>query len=341
LRKEVTSMERRYLFVSYAREDAKAVIPLVDAVREEYRLRGLDVEIWMDVESLRPGQSWEAEITRALQDSIGFLVFVSPAAMKSTWVSREILAAADRPDRLIVPVILRHVPNLPDALAMRQWLDLSRTQRKPELVKAAHQIADATENYLRRGPISPPVSSTEAPETASTIARELRSPPAISGIGERPDSIFVVHGHDKDALGEIETFLTTVGVTPVVLTRIGGAAQSLLQKFFASAADARFAIVILSADDLGASRIQYESEGVADRALQFRARQNVVLELGFFYGLLGWENVFVVVRAPNRVFPNFERPSDLDGAVFDTMDPAGVWRESLRSKLREAGFRLT
>jgi predicted nucleotide-binding protein len=91
---------------------------------------------------------------------------------------------------------------------------------------------------------------------------------------------------------------------------------------------------------LGVSRIQYEADGVGERALQFRARQNVVLELGFFYGLLGWENVFVLCRPPDKVFPNFERPSDIDGAVFDLMDGSGRWRDSLAQKLELSGFQL-
>jgi predicted nucleotide-binding protein len=115
----------------------------------------------------------------------------------------------------------------------------------------------------------------------------------------------------------------------------------LLQKFLKFAADAKFAIVILSADDRGASRLQYDAQGVGNLALQFRARQNVILELGFFYGLLGWENVFVLYRPPDQVYPNFERPSDIDGAVFDSMDSKGAWRESLAQKLVEAGFSLT
>ena len=146
---------------------------------------------------------------------------------------------------------------------------------------------------------------------------------------------------DAQNFSDFWTYLAGLGIKTFILSRVGGPAQSLLQKFLKSAADARFAIVILSADDLGVSRIQYEAEGVEDRALQFRASQNVVLELGFFYGLLGWENVFVLFKGPDRVYPNFERPSDIDGAVFDEMDPSGEWKGSLARKLVEAGFRLT
>jgi predicted nucleotide-binding protein len=97
--------------------------------------------------------------------------------------------------------------------------------------------------------------------------------------------------------------------------------------------------VLLSADDYGASRRQYETVNVAERALQFRARQNVILELGFFYGRLGWENVFVLYQEPDHVFPNFERPSDLDGVIFDALSNV-VWQRNLSAKLSAAGFKL-
>lgn len=138
---------------------------------------------------------------------------------------------------------------------------------------------------------------------------------------------------------ELERFLTSVDVEPVVLSRRGESAQSLFQKFMAVASKAKFAFVLLGSDDYGASRRQYDAEGVRDRALQFRARQNVVLELGFFYGRLGWENVFVVYEAPDQVFPNFERPSDLDGVIFDAMSDA-AWQTNLKARLAKAGFAI-
>jgi predicted nucleotide-binding protein len=180
------------------------------------------------------------------------------------------------------------------------------------------------------------------PELAESLAREAREAhgQAATKGGTPPDSVFVVHGHDEATLQLVCTFLDELEIKPVILYRTLGPAQSLLQKFFQISRKARFAIVILTADDLGASRVQYETDGVADRALQFRARQNVILELGFFYGYLGWENVFVVYRKPPRVFPNFERPSDIEGAVFDAIDEAGQWHKTLKDKLTDAGFKL-
>ena len=335
-------MAKQYMFVSYSKHDAGTVRPLVEALREEYLMRRLDVDVWVDVDNLMPGQQWDAEITKALLDSIGLLVFVSPAAMKSDWVNQEIIAAAAHRDRLIIPIILEQVPDLPRALQMYQWIDLSKRRGKKELLRAAKTIAEATDAHLsKEGAAPPPITSARAPEIAATIAQEVRNVQrADAGTSEPPDSVFVVHGHDGAALSDMEKYLTDLGVKPVILTRVGGAAQSLFQKFLKSATEARFAIVILSADDFGASRIQYEADGVGDRALQFRARQNAILELGFFYGHLGWENVFVLHKPPEKPFPNFERPSDIEGAVFDSMDLAGAWRETLALKLSEAGFHL-
>lgn len=337
-------MTKRYVFVSYAKQDAERVRPVVEAVAEEYRRRGLGVEVWADFTHLTPGERWGAEIERALKDSFGLLIFVSPEAMKHDWVRQELALALSHPDRLIIPVILRGTPDMPPQLRAQQGIDLSKPDlTQADIQRAAKRVADATQARLTPAAAPPPAPVTAAatPAIAASIAEEARGAQrqAASAVGP-PDSVFVVHGHDLKALAAMEAYLNGVGVRPIVLSKLGGDAQSLLQKFLTTACGARFAIVILSADDMGASREQYEAEGVGVSALQFRARQNVVLELGFFYGLLGWENVFVIQKPPDKVFPNFERPSDIAGAVFESMDAAGNWRASLAGKLGEAGFVL-
>jgi predicted nucleotide-binding protein len=335
-------VEKRYLFISYAREDVDRVRPLVDAVREELSFRALPVDVWMDMANLRPGQQWNVAITEALEASIGFLFFVSPRSLRSDWVRQELEIAAAGSGRLIIPVML-HEPvalDLPPSLAQRQWLKFVGRPTKEDTAYAAAQIADATERYLRETPKPrAPVTKAEAPLIAADIAQDVRSSVEPAKAKALLDAVFVVHGHDTQALTELEQYLGSIGVKPIVLSRQDESPQSLFQKFMTIGAQARFAIVLLCADDYGASRRQYEASGVGDRALQFRARQNVILELGFFYGRLGWENVFVVYKGPDRVFPNFERPSDLEGVVFDSISEAG-WRKRLGEKLTAAGFVL-
>jgi predicted nucleotide-binding protein len=147
-----------------------------------------------------------------------------------------------------------------------------------------------------------------------------------------------VHGRDTDLLQEVDEFVRSLGVKTVILTQISSQHQTLIQKFFAYGRAARFAIVLISSDDLGVFGESFRHPEGGDRTLKFRARQNVILELGFFYGLLSFENVFPLFRAPDVPFPDFERPSDLDGVLFFEVDDSGQWRDYLKERLKEAGF---
>lgn len=329
-----------HLYVTYAHADSERVQPIVDAVRAEFRVRQLDVDLWMDVERLQAGARWNETISEALETATGLLVFISPASMQSEWVRREVEAVAADESLFILPVLLAPVANLPIALESIQWLDLTGPLDEAGLSRAASEIAEATYSLLR-GAARAPLGHEDADLLGDELAREIRGRPEPSPDALAKNAVFIVHGHDSAALDEVEAFVEERGIEPVVLTRIGGPTQSLLQKFLQFSSDIRFAVVLLTADDLGASRLQYDAEGVGDRALQFRTRQNVILELGFFYGYLGWENVFVLYKEPSSVFPNFERPSDLDGVVFDKLDQDGQWQQLLSSRLAQAGFRVS
>jgi predicted nucleotide-binding protein len=229
---------------------------------------------------------------------------------------------------------------LPDVLAERQWLDLSGHPTSKRINDAAIEIAKVTESYLKATPQPRTlVSKQEAPILANDIAAQVRGSGEPAPSQAQHTSVFVVHGHNTEALARLEGYLSSVGISAVVLSRRDESPQWLFQKFMSVATQARFAIVLLCADDYGASRRQYEAANVGDKALQFRARQNVILELGFFYGRLGFENVFVLHQKPDQVFPNFERPSDLEGVVFDSISDV-AWRGKLGAKLSTAGFNL-
>jgi predicted nucleotide-binding protein len=326
-----------YLFASFAHRDGAAVAPIVKALRDEFRKRALDVDVWVQSDKLTPGERWEAQIASALRDSIGLLAFFSTSTPEESYANREIKLFTSLSDRLIFPIILEPGASLPFALRGYQALNASTPE---DISHAARVIADATKDYLKSHGARSPVSPEAVPIAAAIIADSVRGVrPESTPTTKPPDSVFLVHGHDSKRLEEVRTYLIGLGVKPIVLSKIAGPSQSLFQKFLQFSKDARFAIVLLTADDVGASRIQYGAEGVGVNALQFRARQNVILELGFFYGYLGWENVFVISAQPDKVYPNFEPPSDLAGVVFDAIDDPS-WQSSLSRKLSEAGFQL-
>ena len=89
----------------------------------------------------------------------------------------------------------------------------------------------------------------------------------------------------------------------------------------------RFAIIILSGDDaLWISPLKRER----------RARQNVILELGFFWGRLGRQNLALLVDS------RIKRPSDIDGVGYIpiTGDLART-KVELQKELQAAGLIVT
>jgi len=91
--------------------------------------------------------------------------------------------------------------------------------------------------------------------------------------------------------------------------------------------DVAFAVVLLTPDDIGA-------EQVPNAKRSPRARQNVILELGYFMGKLGRKNVAAILKG------EVERPSDYDGVNYITMDLHGAWQLKLAQELDAAGLKV-
>jgi predicted nucleotide-binding protein len=133
--------------------------------------------------------------------------------------------------------------------------------------------------------------------------------------------IFVVHGHDGDIKYQVVEFLDRItGTRPVILHEQPDEGRTIIEKFEAHAANAGFAVVLLTADDVGRAR--------DDQALKPRARQNVVLELGFFIGKLDRSHVVALYE------DGVEWPSDLHGLLYKPL--AGNWKLELARELRAA-----
>ena len=137
--------------------------------------------------------------------------------------------------------------------------------------------------------------------------------------------VFVVHGHDDAARETAARFLEKLDLEPVILREQPNKGRTIIEKFEEIAADIRFAVVLLTPDDEGARA------GKADD-LKPRARQNVILELGFFLGRLGRERVCPLVKG------DVETPSDYDGVVYTRLDDADGWKIKLFNELKAAGF---
>jgi predicted nucleotide-binding protein len=161
-----------------------------------------------------------------------------------------------------------------------------------------------------------PAAASAAPEPSSQ-----RSPSKATDLSHA----FIVHGHDEGARESVARFLEKLGITPVILHEQANRGKTLIEKL-EHYADVSFAVVLLTPDDEG------HSLGIADAPLLPRARQNVVLELGYFVGFLGRDRVCALHKE------GLELPSDWDGVVWVNMDPRGGWRLQLARELKAAGF---
>jgi len=85
--------------------------------------------------------------------------------------------------------------------------------------------------------------------------------------------------------------------------------------------------VLLTPDDIAAPRENPDQ-------IASRARQNVVLELGYFCGALGRSNVCVLYRG------DVEIPSDYIGVVYTPLDEGDGWHLKLAKEMKESGLTI-
>ena len=142
--------------------------------------------------------------------------------------------------------------------------------------------------------------------------------------------VFVVHGRDMEMKSIVARFLEHCGLMPVVLQEQTDQGRAVIEKF-EECADVRFAVVLLSPDDVGG--IKPESRAGRPQ-LQRRARQNVLLELGYFIGKLGRSNVCVLKKG------DVEVPSDYSGVVYTPFGPDEGWKLKLARELKAAGMEV-
>ena len=138
------------------------------------------------------------------------------------------------------------------------------------------------------------------------------------------NQIFLIHGRDHGTKDTVARFLQGLGLDPIILHERPNQGRTIIEKF-EEYAKTSYAIALLTPDDVGGPD--------ADK-LRPRARQNVILELGFFWGSLGRGRVAALLK------DNLEIPSDYDGVVYIELDDYDGWHMKLARELKAAGFEI-
>ncbi len=123
----------------------------------------------------------------------------------------------------------------------------------------------------------------------------------------------------------VHRFLQNVTqIRVVVLSSQPNRGQTIIEKLSHHLSHDAFVLVLMTADDEG--RLRGESDW------NLRARQNVLLELGYALGVVGRRNVAVLYE------DGVELPSDYYGVAYTTFDAGGGWRLPLIAELKAAGI---
>jgi len=171
------------------------------------------------------------------------------------------------------------------------------------------------------------------------------------------NKVFIVHGRNHDPMEELEILLENLGLDPVVLHKQPSGSRTIVEKL-EKYSDVGYAFVILTPDDTGISRtdetyvtltqnlekfpppaygrIDYRPMIAKLReTLLLRARQNVILEFGYFMGLLGRDRVCCLYKG------DVELPSDMHGIVYIPFkESVNEVRDKIVKELKAASYRL-
>lgn len=143
-----------------------------------------------------------------------------------------------------------------------------------------------------------------------------------------PAVIFVVHGDNAACAREVARMIgRSTGRDAVILREQPQDGRTAIERFDEVVTGAAFAVVVLTGDDEGRSRRE-----LSDPCR--RGRQDVIFELGFFFGKLGRDRVVVLVEE------GVEHPSAVNGLFYTELDRAGAWQQDLARAMGAAGIQV-
>ena len=164
------------------------------------------------------------------------------------------------------------------------------------------------------------------------VARESDNVPAfkiksVSTI-QMTKKVFIVHGHDDEMKVNVARLLEKFDLEPIILSEQADLGRTIIEKF-EEESNVGFAVVLMSdKDDMGAE--------IGSTDYKPRARQNVILELGYFIGRLGRKNHVCVLKKGD-----VEVPSDILGIVYKQYNSNDEgWKLSLAKELKSAGYSI-
>ena len=125
--------------------------------------------------------------------------------------------------------------------------------------------------------------------------------------------IFIVHGHDEKLRNELEKFLFSLKLEPVILHQEADEGQTIIEKFEKNS-DVGYAFILLTPDDKAYPASDDKKMARDNSKDEYRARQNVIFEFGYFAAKLGRSRVCCIYKK------GVSLPTDVTGIVYKKVD---------------------
>jgi hypothetical protein len=308
----------------------RAVLKVADQSNETYLPKAIAFHYCGDPDALATAKKSTEMVLRVIHSFAEGDLDTEDTDQRS-YTPENVLGAA----RTIDPKVDAHMVRVGLALAEEFGVFLA-LQRNPEqtavaIFRPGRRIFEMGDNpwdeHIRRCSVSVE-RAWEKKQNTSSVAPTIPAYDIVEGYDGIMDNrkVFLVHGHAEESRDTIATFLRSLDLEAVILHEQANQGRTIIEKL-EKHADVGFAVVLLTPDDVGASAALPERT-------QRRARQNVILELGYFIGKLGRERVCAVY------VEGVELPSDYHGVLYVPFDQNGTWRSKLAKELSAAGIEV-
>jgi predicted nucleotide-binding protein len=322
------------VFISYSHQDSAWLDKLrVHLKPLEYEY---GIDIWDDTK-IKPGSKWQEKIERALKSAKVALLLVSANFLASDFIRNEelpkLLTVAEKKGTTILmiivgPCLFERTKSLSRFQALnapsKPLAAMKPFERDIVFVKAADSIAEllSPERTMKtKDRVTSKCEISEQNTKPSLAIKTSRQSP-----GECLDSkIIIVNGRDNAMKETVARTIEKLGLIPLILHDKLDRSKSISD--LSSLSEGSYAIILLSPDE-----VNYPIIGKAEKTL--RARQNVILEMGYFLGKLGRDRVAVIYKAVE----SFELPSDLTGVAYMQFDDEGKWWFNIAKALQASGY---
>jgi predicted nucleotide-binding protein len=191
----------------------------------------------------------------------------------------------------------------------------------------------------REEPEATPAVGSElepAQPPSAELAAHAADAPAERDAGGAPDAsptrtreVLLAHGRDERWKQAVEHLLERAGEHEIrIVSQRAGERGRLADVLGEGVPMPRYAVVLLTADDIAGPRLESEAEPF----FSTRADQEVVFAMGFLVAALSPGCVCVLYE------DGVELPYDVEGVSHVRLDLAGSWQPKLLLHLRRAGF---